>query len=74
MHDFCLNTVGVKVWSFLTALSSCSHYCSQSLTNRFKATKENGEGVLDKDATSQDDLFYSFRMSLQFWLDGPTLR
>jgi len=28
---------------------------------------ENGEGVLDKEATSHDDLFDAFRMSLQFW-------
>ena len=28
---------------------------------------ENGEGSLDKEATSHDDLFDSFRLSLQFW-------
>jgi hypothetical protein len=28
---------------------------------------ENGEGSLDKEATSHDDLFDAFRMSLQFW-------
>ena len=28
---------------------------------------ENGEGSLDKDATSHDDLFDSFRLSLMFW-------
>ena len=28
---------------------------------------ENGEGVLDKEATSHYDLFDAFRMSLQFW-------
>jgi len=28
---------------------------------------ENGEGSLDKEATSHDDLFDSFRMSLMFW-------
>jgi hypothetical protein len=28
---------------------------------------ENGEGNLDKDATSHDDLFDAFRMSIQFW-------
>ena len=28
---------------------------------------ENGEGYLDKEATSHDDLFDSFRMSLLFW-------
>ena len=28
---------------------------------------ENGEGNLDKEATSHDDLFDAFRMSLIFW-------
>ena len=28
---------------------------------------ENGEGYLDKEATSHDDLFDSFRLSVQFW-------
>jgi hypothetical protein len=28
---------------------------------------ENGEGMLDKEATSHDDLFDEFRMSLLFW-------
>jgi hypothetical protein len=28
---------------------------------------ENGEGMLDKDATSHDDLFDAFRSSLMFW-------
>ena len=28
---------------------------------------ENGEGVLDKEATSHDDLMDAFRMSLLFW-------
>ena len=32
-----------------------------------KIAVENGEGMLDKDATSHDDLFDAFRMSLQFW-------
>ena len=28
---------------------------------------EKGEGTLDKEATSHNDLFDSFRLSLQFW-------
>jgi hypothetical protein len=28
---------------------------------------ENGEGMLDKEAASNDDSFVSFRLSLQFW-------
>jgi hypothetical protein len=28
---------------------------------------ENGEGLLDKGATSYDDIFDAFRMSLQFY-------
>ena len=37
------------------------------LVTALRAAVENGEGVLDKEATSHDDLFDSFRMSLQFW-------
>lgn len=33
------------------------------LITLLRTAVENGEGVLDKDATSQDDLFYAFRMS-----------
>ena len=28
---------------------------------------ENGEGMLDKEVTSHDDLFDAFGLSLQFW-------
>jgi hypothetical protein len=28
---------------------------------------ENGEGALDKEATSHDDLFDAFRLSLMHW-------
>jgi len=28
---------------------------------------ENGEGILDKEVTSHDDLFDSFRFALMFW-------
>ena len=28
---------------------------------------ENGEGMLDKEATSHEDLMDAFRLSLQFW-------
>lgn len=28
---------------------------------------ENGEGLLDKEATSYDDIFNAFRISLQFY-------
>lgn len=28
---------------------------------------EKGEGTMDKESTSHDDLFDSFRLSLQFW-------
>ena len=37
------------------------------LITALRTAVENGEGVLDKDATSHDDLFDSFRLSLQFW-------
>ena len=36
------------------------------LTSLRKAV-ENGEGRLDKEATSHDDLLDAFRLSLQFW-------
>ena len=37
------------------------------LITALRTAVENGEGVLDKEATSHDDLFDSFRLSLQFW-------
>ena len=37
------------------------------LITALRTAVENGEGYLDKDATSHDDLFDSFRLSLQFW-------
>ena len=37
------------------------------LITALRTAVENDEGVLDKEATSFDDLFDSFRMSLMFW-------
>jgi hypothetical protein len=37
------------------------------LITALRTAVENGEGVLDKEVTSHDDLFDAFRMSLQFW-------
>ena len=37
------------------------------LVTALSTAVENGEGSLDKEATSHDDLFDSFRLSLQFW-------
>lgn len=37
------------------------------LITALRTAVENGEGALDKEATSHDDLFDSFRLSLQFW-------
>ena len=37
------------------------------LITALRTGAENGEGMLDKDATSHDDLFDALRMSLQFW-------
>ena len=37
------------------------------LITSLRTAVENGEGGLDKEATSHDDLFDSFRLSLQFW-------
>ena len=37
------------------------------LITALRTAVENGEGSLDKEATSHDDLFDAFRMSLMFW-------
>lgn len=37
------------------------------LITALRTTVENGECALDKEAMSPDDLFDSFRLSLQFW-------
>jgi hypothetical protein len=37
------------------------------LITSLRTAVENGEGMLDKEATSHDDLFDAFRLSLMFW-------
>jgi hypothetical protein len=37
------------------------------LITALRTAVENGEGMLDKEATSFDDCVDSFRLSLQFW-------
>ena len=37
------------------------------LVTAFRTAVENGDGMLDKDATSHDDLFDAFTLSLLFW-------
>ena len=37
------------------------------LITALRTAVEKGEGMLDKEATSHDDLFDAFRLSLQFW-------
>jgi hypothetical protein len=37
------------------------------LVTALRTAVENGEGSLDKEATSHDDLFDAFRMSLMHW-------
>ena len=37
------------------------------LITSLRTAVENGEGMIDKDATLHDDLFEAFRMSLLFW-------
>lgn len=37
------------------------------LITAFRTAVENGEGVLDKEATSHDDLIDAFGLSVQFW-------
>ena len=37
------------------------------LITALRTAVENGEGVLDKEATSHDDLLDAYKMSLLFW-------
>jgi hypothetical protein len=37
------------------------------LITSLRTAVEDGSGNLDKEATSHNDLFDAFRMSLQFW-------
>jgi hypothetical protein len=37
------------------------------LITALRTAVENGEGMLDKEATSHDDCFDAFRLSLMFW-------
>jgi hypothetical protein len=37
------------------------------LITSLRTAMENGEGLLDKEATSYDDIFDALRMSLQFY-------
>ena len=43
------------------------HPKHNKLITALRTAVENGEGSLDKEATSHDDLFDSFRLSLMFW-------
>jgi hypothetical protein len=43
------------------------HPKHSKLITALRTAVENGEGALDKEATSHNDLFDSFRLSLQFW-------
>ncbi len=43
------------------------HPIHDKLITAFKTTVENGEGMLDKEATSHDDPMDAFKISLQFW-------
>ena len=38
------------------------------LITALRTAVEKGEGQLDKEATSHDDLLDAFRMSLQYWV------
>jgi hypothetical protein len=39
----------------------------EKLITSLRTAVENGEGSLDKEATSYDDIFDAFRISLQFY-------
>jgi hypothetical protein len=43
------------------------HPMHNNLITALRTAVENGEGSLDKEATSHDDLFDAFRLSLMFW-------
>lgn len=43
------------------------HRRHSKLSTVLRTAIETGEGSLDKEATSHDDLFESFKKSLQFW-------
>ena len=47
--------------------TSVIHPRYEKLITALRTAVENGEKMLDKEATSHDDLFGAFRMSLQFW-------
>ena len=50
----------------LSALDKAIHMTRHSkLITTLRTAVENGEGMLDKEATSHDDLFDSFRLSLK---------
>jgi hypothetical protein len=38
------------------------------LITALRTAVEKGDGSLDREATSHDDLFDGFRMSLQYWV------
>jgi len=43
------------------------HPKHNKLITSLRTAVENGEGSLDKEATSHDDCFDAFRLSLMFW-------
>jgi hypothetical protein len=43
------------------------HPRHNKLVTALRTAVENGEGSLDKDATSCNDVFDAFRLSLMFW-------
>ena len=45
----------------------CINLTFNKLVIALRTAIENGEGSLDKDGISHDDLFDSFRLSLMFW-------
>lgn len=49
------------------ALYMAIHSMFNNLIAALKTAVENGEGLPDKDATSRDDLFDAFRLSIQNW-------
>jgi hypothetical protein len=43
------------------------HPCFDKLITALRTAVENGEGRLDKDATSYDDVFDAFRLAMNYY-------
>ena len=56
-----------ELLEYQNGMAIAIHPQYNKLITALRTAVENGEGSLDKEATSHDDLFDSFRLSLMFW-------